>query len=77
MTDVSYFLGASLRLEDRRACEEMLVREYFEQLHAHGVRGVSWEECWLGYRRQCFLGLLMTWDGWSSSIVRSAAMRCS
>ncbi len=60
MTDVSYFLGASLRLEDRRASEEMLVREYFEQLHAHGVRGLSWEECWLGYRRQCFLGLLMT-----------------
>jgi len=60
MTDVSYFLGASLRLADRRACEETLVREYFEQLHTHGVRGLSWEECWRGYRRQCFLGLLMT-----------------
>ncbi|MGZ4235905.1 MAG: DUF7064 domain-containing protein [Solirubrobacteraceae bacterium] len=60
MTDVSYFLGASLNLEDRRAHEETLVREYFEQLQAHGVRGVSWEECWLGYRRQSFLGLLMT-----------------
>ena len=35
-------------------------REYFEQLGAHGVRGLSWEECWLGYRRQSFLGLLMT-----------------
>jgi hypothetical protein len=60
MTDISYFLGASLRVEDRRASEEMLVREYLEQLQAHGVRGLSWEECWLGYRRQCFLGLLMT-----------------
>ena len=60
MTDLSYFLGASLKLEDRRACEQALVGEYFEQLEAHGVRGLSWEECWLGYRRQSFLGLLMT-----------------
>ncbi len=60
MTDVSYFLGASLTTEDRRAWEETLVREYFEQLHAHGVRGLLWDECWLGYRRQTFLGLLMT-----------------
>jgi hypothetical protein len=60
MTDVSYFLGASLSLEDRRACEQTLMREYFEQRQAHGVRGLSWEECWLGYRRQSFLGLLMT-----------------
>ncbi len=38
----------------------MLVREYFEQLYAHGVRGFDWEDCWRGYRRQSFLGLLMT-----------------
>ncbi len=60
MTDVSYFLGASLPVEERRAHEETLVREYLEQLQANGVKGLSWEECWLGYRRQCFLGLLMT-----------------
>ncbi len=60
MTDVSYFLGASLAVEDRRAHEETLVREYFEQLQAHGVGGLTWEDCWLGYRGQCFLGLLMT-----------------
>jgi hypothetical protein len=60
MTDVSYFLGASLSLEDRRACEQTLVREYLEQLRAHGVRDLTWEQCWHGYRRQSFLGLLMT-----------------
>jgi hypothetical protein len=60
MTDVSYFLGASLAVEDRRAHEQTLVREYFDQLGTHGVEGLSWEECWLGYRRQCFLGLLMS-----------------
>lgn len=60
MTDVPYFLGVSLSLEDRRASEATLVREYFEQLQDHGVRGLSVEECWLGYRRQSFLGRLMT-----------------
>jgi Phosphotransferase enzyme family len=60
MTDVAYFLGGSLSIEDRRAAEEELVREYFEQLEAHGVRGLSWEACWLGYRRRSFLGVLMS-----------------
>jgi MOSC domain-containing protein YiiM len=59
-TDLPYFLGASLSVEDRRSAEQLLVREYFDALQAHGVRGVSWEDCWDGYRRQCFLGLLMT-----------------
>ncbi|MFN8132846.1 MAG: phosphotransferase [Solirubrobacteraceae bacterium] len=59
MTDAAYFLGGSLRIEDRRAHEEALVREYFDALHAHGVRGFAWDDCWAGYRRQCFLGILM------------------
>ena len=59
MTDVSYFLGASLSVEDRRSCEQTLVREYFDGLRAHGVGGLSFEDCWEGYRRACFLGLLM------------------
>ncbi len=52
MTDASYFLGSSLTVEDRRANEEALVREYYDALHAHGVRGFDWEQCWLGYRRR-------------------------
>ncbi len=60
MTDVSYFVGGSLSVDDRRAHEEALVREYHEALHAHGVRGFDWEECWEGYRRAAFLGILMT-----------------
>jgi hypothetical protein len=60
MTDVSYFLGGSLAVEDRRAHERALVREYFDALHAHGVRGFDWDSCWEGYRRQSFLGVLMT-----------------
>ena len=60
MTDASYFLGGSLTLEDRRAHEQELLRDYHEALQEHGVRGFGWEECWEGYRRQAFLGVLMT-----------------
>ena len=60
MTDASYFLGGSLSVADRRAHEQALVREYHDALHAHGVRGFAWEDCWSGYRRECFLGILMT-----------------
>ncbi|MGA2453419.1 MAG: phosphotransferase [Solirubrobacteraceae bacterium] len=60
MTDLSYFLGGSLAVEDRRAHEQVLVRGYYDALHAHGVRGFDWDQCWDGYRRQSFLGILMT-----------------
>ncbi|HEX4563360.1 MAG TPA: phosphotransferase [Solirubrobacteraceae bacterium] len=60
MTDAAYFLGGSLATEDRRAHELRLVREYHEALAAEGVRGFDWEECWEGYRRASFLGIVMT-----------------
>jgi hypothetical protein len=59
MTDASYFLGCSLSVEDRRTHEETLVRSYHERLVDLGIRGFSWEDCWTGYRRQTFLGILM------------------
>ena len=59
MTDAAYFLGCSLSAEDRRAHEEELVRAYHEDLLAAGVRGFDWEQCWTGYRRQTFLGIVM------------------
>jgi hypothetical protein len=60
MTDASYFIGGSLSLEDRRRHERDLLRAYHDALRQHGVRGFGWEECWEGYRRQAFLGVLMT-----------------
>ncbi len=60
MSDVSYFIGGALAVEDRRAHEQALVREYHDALQAHGVRGFAWKDCWLGYRRQTFLGIVMT-----------------
>jgi Ecdysteroid kinase-like family len=60
MTDASYFLGGALDTDARRAHEEELVRLYFDALAQEGVRGFGWEECWEGYRRASFLGILMT-----------------
>ena len=60
MTDVAYFIGGSLSAEDRRAEERTLVGEYRDALEAEGVRDFEWERCWLEYRRQVFLGILMT-----------------
>ena len=40
MTDAAYFLGGGLPVEDRRAHEEELVRDYHDALLAHGVARV-------------------------------------
>ena len=60
MTDCSYFLAGGLSTEDRREHEESLVRAYYDELVAQGVRSFEWEHCWAEYRRQCFLALVMT-----------------
>jgi aminoglycoside/choline kinase family phosphotransferase len=57
--DVSYFLGAGLSVEDRRANEEALVQEYHEALLAGGVEGFSWDRCWSDYRAFAFAGFHM------------------
>jgi aminoglycoside/choline kinase family phosphotransferase len=59
MLDVSYFIGAGLREEDRRPNEEALVRGYYDALVAAGVSDFGWERCWWGYRRTSFAGLVM------------------
>lgn len=58
--DLSYFLSAALEPEDRRAHEEELVRLYHDGLLAHGVRTLTWEQCWEEYRRQTFGGIRMS-----------------
>jgi hypothetical protein len=59
MSDVSYFIGSGLSVEDRRAAEEQLVRLYHGELVRQGIREFGWEQCWEGYRRQSFGGILM------------------
>ena len=60
LTDVSYFLGASLLPEHRRAVEQGIVGSYHEALCAAGVENLDWAECWEAYRRGSFHGLGLT-----------------
>jgi len=59
LQDVAYFIGAGLRLDERRAAEEDLVRGYHAGLVASGVSEFGWEQCWCAYRRGTWLGLIM------------------
>ena len=60
LVDVSYFLGAGLTVDDRRAHEDALVRDYYHRLTDLGVEGFSWDACWERYRRHAFHGVLMS-----------------
>ncbi len=60
LSDVAYFLGASLLPELRRPLERELVRAYYDALCTEGVRGYAWEQCWDDYRRGAFAGFAVT-----------------
>ncbi len=59
ISDLSYFIGASLMPNARRRHEADLVRLYYDRLIASGVDSLSWNECWTQYRRYAFAGLVM------------------
>jgi hypothetical protein len=59
--DLAYVLSAALLVDDRRKWDEGLVRTYAE------VLGVSFDEAWLGYRRQLPHALLM----WTPTLCHS------
>jgi hypothetical protein len=48
--DLSYFIGTSLPIEQRRAQEEHLLATYYELLQAQGVAGYSLDRCRTDYR---------------------------
>lgn len=58
IADLSYFLASSLPVADRQRHEESLVRRYHSALTSRGVR-LSWNDCWTGYRRYAFSGIVM------------------
>ena len=60
LTDVSYFLGASLLSEHRRLVEDSIVRAYHEAVRDSGVENLDWAQCWEAYRRGSFHGLGIT-----------------
>lgn len=57
--DLAYTIATALTVEDRRAWEEELVRYYVDQLAAHGIDGVTFDDTWRLYRRQLLSAL--TW----------------
>ncbi|HEY2077390.1 MAG TPA: phosphotransferase [Streptosporangiaceae bacterium] len=56
--DLSYFLASSLPVAARRQYEETLVRRYHAALTSRGAM-FSWHDCWTGYRRHAFSGIVM------------------
>jgi hypothetical protein len=59
ITDLSYFCGAGLVVDDRRASERDLVAVYADALRAYDVT-VDQDWLWEQYRRQAFHGLFIT-----------------
>jgi aminoglycoside/choline kinase family phosphotransferase len=59
MNDVAYFIGAGLRVDDRRSAETDLVRGYHAALTAAGVSDFGFGQCWREYRRGAWSGLIM------------------
>lgn len=60
LNDVAYFIGAGLKKVDRRACEEDLVRGYYQALLEQGIADYSWDACWRDYRLGTFAGFGVT-----------------
>lgn len=68
VTDLAYFLGASVDVPQRREIERSVVHRYVSALRRYGVT-LSFDDCWLDYRRYAFGGLLMSIVG--STLVAS------
>jgi aminoglycoside/choline kinase family phosphotransferase len=60
LSDVSFVLGNALTVDDRRANEERIVRDYYRSLVTAGVDGYSWDECWDEYARSLLSALMTT-----------------
>lgn len=75
LTDVSYFLGGSLSVQDRRRWERELIECFQIELHKSGVV-ISVDECWQQYRHQAMHGLMNIILGasFAAPSVRSDAM---
>lgn len=59
VTDLAYFLGASVPVQRRRKIEQSMVERYVDALSRYGV-SLRIDECWRDYRRYAFGGLLMS-----------------
>lgn len=57
-SDLSYFVGSGLVLDDRRQHEELLVSEYQRHLQVYGIE-MEFDELWKQYRLYAFAGFGM------------------
>ena len=60
LRDVAYFLGTSLRSDDRAVHEQSLVRTYYSALLERGISGYSFKDCWKDYRIGQLQGSMIT-----------------
>ncbi len=58
LNDVSYFMGTSVRGEERAGAEEQLLKGYFATLGQYNT-SLTWDECWHYYRHYAPAGLIM------------------
>ena len=59
-SDVAYFVGGSLTVDDRRRHGDDLLDSYFDALRSQGVEGFDRDRLEQEYRRLCFGGLVMS-----------------
>ncbi len=59
-SDVAYFVGGSLTVDDRRCHEEGLLDAYLDALVSEGVEGFDRDRLDDEYRQLCFGGLVMS-----------------
>ena len=36
--------------DERRTCEQHLIRNYYQKLISLGVQDLTWDECWMEYK---------------------------
>jgi hypothetical protein len=69
--DLSYFIGTSLPVEQRRVTEHRLVQSYYDELGARGIEDYSLERCFGDYRFGQLQGPMITVLGCMTSSGRS------
>lgn len=72
--DFGYFMSQSLSVDDRRAHEDELARLYYDTLVENGVRGYSFDELWLDYRRSVLFCLCYPLQAGAVELVNERAV---
>lgn len=78
-TELCYFLGGSMTIENRRKHERDLIQLYYDEMLAHGVTNYSMSECLASYQMGCLnivvINAIAATDGASASPEAAALIR--